>query len=191
MQGSSSQGQTLQQSQQQAQHELIESNALHAEKTSSNAALQAQSANLESQLAKLQQTSAGPGPASLHADSAAVLQLLERQLGSLSGALKAKEQQVAALQQTVQQQCDKRALMQIKCLQLEADAKSGGHAVSIFVQSVPAERLALNKRSDASTSQLDTLPKQDSAMSNVSEQGSATGRSKLNRLASASEQQQS
>ncbi|KAL0037052.1 hypothetical protein WJX77_010651 [Trebouxia sp. C0004] len=142
-----------------------------------------------SQMASMQQQEQQP-------DSAAVLQLLEQQLVSLSHMVREKEQQIGALQETVQQQCDERTLMHIKYMQLQSahqmetfSTASGNSPVQPIVTSSHAAQTP--GANDGSMSHSTLLSSQMSAGKRVPEKAEAPApsRGKLNRLASASEQQ--
>ena len=194
-----SQTDSLKQQEQQAKQALAQSSATQAELLSSQAILQQRCANLQAQVVESQHTTSN----SLQSDPAEVFQLLEKQLMSLSGLLKQKEQQVAALQQTVQQQCDERTAMQIKIMQLQssgigdcskqspaATAEQKGTWVN---QSGPGHNPAGpgHNPADANTSPRVAAPAQASTNGNMADLGKAAQRSnRLHRLASASEQQQ-
>ena len=196
---SSSQMTSIQQQEQQVRQQLADSQALHAEFASSKAALQARCSALEAQLASTQSDSSKSqkqGSSATQPDSAAVLQLLEQQLVSLSHMLREKEQQIGALQETVQQQCDERTLMHIKYMQLQSahqtaslSTASGNSPVQPIVTSSHTAQTA--SASDGSMSHSNLLSSQMSAGKHVSEKAEAPAQSrgKLNRLASASEQQ--
>ncbi len=199
LEASSSQTVSMQQQEQQARQQLAESQALHTELASSKAALQAHCSALEAQLASTQSDSSkfqNQGSSAMQPDSAAVLQLLEQQLVSLSQMLRAKEQQIGALQETVQQQCDERTLMHIKYMQLQSahqtaslGAASGDSPVqSIVTSSRTAQTASAN---DGSKSHSALLLSQTSTGKHMPEKAEAPAqnRGKLNRLASASEQQ--
>ena len=185
-----SQVDSLKQQDRQARQALAQRLATQAELLSSQAILQQRCASLQAQVVESQQSS----PSNLTSDPAAVFQLLEKQLMSLSGLLKQKEQQVAALQQTVQQQCDERTAMQIKIMQLQSSSKGdhsnlgpaavNGHTGKVVAQPAPAS-------TDADTSSINTAPAQASSNGNTADVDKAAQRSnRLHRLASASEQQQ-
>ena len=196
---SSSQMASMQQQEQQVRQHLADSQALHVELASSKAALQAHCSALEAQLASTQSDSSkfqSQGSSATQPDSAAVLQLLEQQLVSLSHMLREKEQQIGALQETVQQQCDERTLMHIKYMQLQSahqmeslSTASGNSPVQSIVTSSHAVQTASAK--DGSMSHSTLLSNQMSAGKHVPEKAEAPAQSrgKLNRLASASEQQ--
>lgn len=199
LEASSSQLASLQQQEHHARQKLANSNAAVAELSSSKASLQLRCSSLASHLEAMQPNASShqsQGSSTLQADSAAVLQLLERQLVSLSDMLKGKEQQIAALQQTVQQQCDERTLMHIKQMQLESALRhqhqnpllEGGAMQPTAVSSPAVQKAAV----DAGSNSPSSSPRgQQSIGKGASEKpGSSTqGRGKLNRLASASEQQ--
>lgn len=88
--------------------------------------LQIQCSSLQQQVELLQHGSA----TDFQRQSTAVLQLLEGQLVSLSGQVKQKDQQLAALQHTVQLQCDERGLMQVQIAQLSRAANADGAGAS-------------------------------------------------------------
>ena len=199
LQASNSQAQHSQQQERQLRQELADSKAALADLASSQTTLQGRCFTLESQLADMQSNSTtrpSQQPGTVQADCVAVFRLLEQQLVSLSDNLKFKEQQVAALQQTVQQQCDERTLMQIRCMRSGAGHGPGNDgttaascSVSVRTLSGPTEQLRTSD--DASQSVSSTLPTQEVAVSKGPDRAStsAQSKSKLNRLASASEQQ--
>ena len=196
LQASSSQAQHSQQQERQLRQELADSKAALADLASSQITLQGHCSTLESQLADMQSNSTtrpSQQPGTVQADCVAVFRLLEQQLVSLSDNLKFKEQQVAALQQTVQQQCDERTLMQIRCMQSGAGHGPGNDGTTAASCSVsvsgPTEHLRTSD--DASQSVSSTLPTQEVAVGKGPDRAStsAQSKSKLNRLASASEQQ--
>ena len=196
---SNSQMTSMQQQEQQVRQQLADSQALHAEFASSKAAHQARCSALEAQLASMQSDSSKlqhQGSSATQPDSTAVLQLLEQQLVSLSHMLRGKEQQIGALQETVQQQCDERTLMHIKYMQLQSahqTASLGTASGNSPVQTIGTSSHAAQtgSASDGSMSQSTLLSSQMSAGKHVSEKAEAPAQSrgKLNRLASASEQQ--
>lgn len=189
-----SQLQGLQQQEVHSRQALDESRATQANLVSSRAILQQRCANLQAQVVASQQSSATMLPP----DSAAVFQMLEQQLVSLSGLVQQKEQQVVALQETVQQQCDERTLMQIKIMQLQS-AKTGDSSEKCPV-------LGSNSRLEVGStgsrpSELAQCEPSASVKSAVSSQvlpgndrasvdRASQRKSRLHRLASASEQQQ-
>lgn len=196
---SSSQMASMQQQEQQARQQLADSQAVHAELASSKAALQARCSALEAQLASMQSDSSkfqNQGLSETQPDSAAVLQLLEQQLVSLSHMLREKEQQIDALQETVQQQCDERTLMHIKYMQLQSahqmeslSTASGNSPVQSIVEGSHIAQTA--SASEGSMSHSTLLSSQTSAGKHMPEKAEAPAqiKGKLNRLASASEQQ--
>ncbi len=199
LEASSSQMTSMQQQELQVRQQLADSQAVYAELASSRAALQAHCCALEAQLASTQSDSSkfqNQGSSAMQPDSAAVLQLLEQQLVSLSHNLREKEQQIGALQETVQQQCDERTLMHIKFKQLQSahqmeslSTASGNSPVQSIVTSSHTAQTA--SASDGSMSHSTLLSSQMSAKKHVPEKAEAPAQSrgKLNRLASASEQQ--
>ncbi len=195
LEASSSQMTSIQQQEQQVRQQLADSQALHAELAGSKAALQTRCSALEAQLASTQSDSSKSQNQATQPDSAAVLQLLEQQLVSLSHMLREKEQQIGALQETVQQQCDERTLMHIKYMQLQSahqTASLGAASGNSPVQTIGTSSLVAQtgSASDGSVSQSTLLSSQMSAGKHVSEkEAPAQSRGKLNRLASASEQQ--
>lgn len=108
------------------QSELDAATAAVAAAEVARQALQTQSSSLQQQVEQLQHGNA----TGFQQQSAAVLQLLEGQLVSLSGQVKQKDQQLAALQQTVQLQCDERVLLQIQIAQLSRAANADGAGAS-------------------------------------------------------------
>ncbi|KAL0037984.1 hypothetical protein WJX79_008430 [Trebouxia sp. C0005] len=124
------------------------------------------------------------------------LELLEQQLVSLSHMLREKEQQIDALQETVQQQCDERTLMHIKYMQLQSahqmeslSTASGNSPVQSIVEGSHIAQTA--SASEGSMSHSTLLSSQTSAGKHMPEKAEAPAqiKGKLNRLASASEQQ--
>lgn len=196
---SSSQMTSMQQQEQQVRQQLADSQALHAELASSRAALQARCSVVEAQLASTQSDSSkfqNQASSTTQPDSAAVLQLLEQQLVSLSHMLREKEQQIGALQETVQQQCDERTLMHIKYMHLTSahqteslGTASGNSPDQSVVTSSHTAQTA--RASDGSMSHSNLLSSQMSAGKHVPDKAEAPAQSRgsFNRLASASEQQ--
>ena len=108
------------------QQELAAAAAATSAAQNGRQALHTQCSSLQQQVEQLQHGNAN----GFQQQSAAVLQLLEGQLVSLSGQVKQKDQQLAALQQTVQLQCDERALMQIQIAQQNRAASTADHTVT-------------------------------------------------------------
>ena len=195
---SSGQMASIQQQEQQVRQQLADSQALHTELVSSKAALQTHCSALEAQLQSTQSDSSkfqNQGSSATQPDSAAVLQLLEQQLVSLSQMLRGKEQQIGALQETVQQQCDERTLMHIKYMQLQSahqTASLGTASGNSPLQTIGTSSHAAQTASadDGNKTHSTSLSSQTSAGKHMPEKAEAPqSRGKLNRLASASEQQ--
>lgn len=179
--------QTLQLQTRRLQQDVATANA--AESTAGNAlhALQAQCSQLQQQVAQLQHGNASD----LQQQSAAVLQLLEGQLVSLSGQVRQKDEQLAALQQTVQQQCDEHILMQIQLVQLKRAAKTNGSDHSLSTSGDLQQSTAVT--SNPSMSAVSENGSTGSAGLKNGSQGdgsvqSRSNQARLNRIASASEQ---
>jgi len=194
LEASSSQMTSMQQQELQVRQQLADSQAVYAELASSRAALQAHSCALEAQLASTQSDSSkfhNQGSSAMQPDSAAVLQLLEQQLVSLSHNLREKEQQIGALQETVQQQCDERTLMHIKYMQLQSAHQTESLSTASGNSPVQHSHAAQTASADdGSMSHSTLLSSQVSAGKPGPEKAEAPAqRGKLNRLASASEQQ--
>ena len=189
---------SLQQQEQQSRQALAESTAAQAELASNQAILQERCASLQAQVLELQQRSTSTP----QTDFAAVFQVLEQQLVSLTGLVRQKEQQIAALQQTVQQQCDERTMMQIKIMQLNAVKDSNPVKQQRTVTDAPP---TLEQRS-SSSSQAGKTPNAVNAQACAAQEScthskivpdakadmdrAAQRKDRLSRLASASEQQQ-
>ena len=190
-----SQASASQQEAQQSNQALATSQALQQELISKFAEVQARCKTLEQNLSSAQSTVApGPGKGAVGELPTGVLQLLEQQLISLSHQLKSKEQQVAALQQTVKHQCDERTMLQIKCMQL------GSASTSIISSTGPSSPANQRNAADNHTgrgplgvekAQSDSAPAAlvTGSKSNEKAGSGLPGKAKLSRLASASEQQ--
>ena len=188
---------SLQQQEQQSRQALAVSTAAQAELASNQAILQERCASLQAQVVELQQRSTSISPS----DSAAVFQVLEQQLISLTGLVRQKEQQIAALQQTVQQQCDERTMMQIKIMQLNAVREGNPVKQQSSVtdahppleqrssSSSQAGQMQMPVNAQASAAHLSCTPSQTFPDAKVVDRA-AQRKDRLNRLASASEQQQ-
>lgn len=161
------------------QQELSAATTANTAADAACSALEAQCSHLQQQL---QQDSAS---SSLAEQSAVVLQLLEGQLISLSGQLKQRDQQIAALHQTVQQQCDERVFMQIHLTRLSRAAGNATLELSHDAASLPEK-----DRHAPSVATAGASSSNDRATSQVNNASSAktSPPSRLNRLASASEQ---
>ena len=190
---------SVQQQEQQSRQALAASSVAQAELASNQAILQERCASLQAQVVELQQRSTSTS----QTDSAAVFQVLEQQLISLTGLLGQKEEQIAALQQTVQQQCEERTMMQIKIMQLNAVRE--GNLVKL--QSLVTDSLPpLLEQRSSSNGQAGQMQTPVNAQANAAQQSCTPGRivsdakvgvdraaqrkDRLNRMASASEQQQ-
>ena len=195
LQASTSQAFASQQEAQQSKQALATSQASQQELSNSLAGVQERCKTLEQNLSSAQGSLAqNQGNKAVGVIPNGVLQLLEQQLISLSQQLKSKEEQVAALQQTVKQQCDERTMLQIKCIQLETastSASSSTTASSTVKQAKAADNhtgrgpMGVEKASSDSASDALILGSKSSEKA-----GSALpGKAKLSRLASASEQQ--
>ena len=194
----SDQSHSLQQQEQQSRQALAESTAAQAELASNHAILQERCAGLQAQLVELQQRSTSAS----QTDPAAVFQVLEQQLTSITGLVRQKEQQIAALQQTVQQQCDERTMMQINIMQLTAVRESNPVKQQSSVtdaspplkqttpQSSQAGQIQMPDNAQASAAQQSCTPTQIVPGAKVGVDRAAQRKDRLNRLASASEQQQ-
>ena len=189
---------SLQQQEQQSKQALAESTAAQSELTSNQAILQERCASLQAQVVELRQRSTSTS----QTDSAAVFQVLEQQLISLTGLVRQKEQQIAALQQTVQQQCDERTMMHIKIMQLNAvtDGTPVKQRSSIADTPLPLEQrsslssqagqLQMPVNAQASAAKQSCTPSRIVPDAKVGVDRAAQRKDRLNRLASASEQQQ-
>ena len=189
---------SLQQQEQQSRQALAESTAAQAELASGQAMLQERCASLQTQVSELQQRSTSTS----QADSAAVFQVLERQLISLTGLVRQKEQQIAALQQTVQQQCDERAMMHIKMMQLNTirEGTPVKQQSPVTEAHPPLEQRSSSSSgagqmqmpviAQASAAQPSCTPNRILSDAKVGVDRAAQRKDRLNRLASASEQQQ-
>lgn len=198
---SSGQLHSLQQQVQQSKQDLADSTTAQTQLASNQAILQERCASLQAQVVELQQRSASTS----QTDSAALLQVLEQQLVSLTGLLRQKEQQVAALQQTVQQQCDERTMMQIKMMQMDG-VRGGKQQSSVTEPHPPHEERSslLSNQAGQLSSEAGQMHMPGNAHAHAAPQSCSPGhtvsdakvdraaqrKDRLNRLASASEQQQ-
>ncbi|KAL3145993.1 hypothetical protein ABBQ38_015353 [Trebouxia sp. C0009 RCD-2024] len=182
-----SQIQSLQQQEQHSRPVLARSTAAQAEQVSSHAILQEQCTSLQVQVVELQQKRTSSS------DPAAVFEVLENQLVSLSRLVKQRDEQITALQQTVQQQCNERTMMHIKFMQLNS-RKEGtampSSPVTNTEQKSSSSIAAMQKDMlvDAHASTAPSTPSRTLSDSKVDR--AAQRKDRLNRLASASEQQQ-
>lgn len=199
---SSGQLHSLQQQEQQSKQALADSTTAQAQLASNQAILQERCASLQAQVLELQQQRS---TSTSQTDSAALFQVLEQQLVSLTGLLRQKEQQVAALQQTVQQQCDERTVMQIKMMQMDG-VRQGKQQSSVTSPPPPLEQrrslsndqaghlnseaghMHMPSHAHAHAAPQSCSPSQ--TMSDAKVDRAAQRKDRLNRLASASEQQQ-
>lgn len=184
---------SLQQQEQHSKQTLARSTAAHAELVSSQAILQERCASLQAQAIELQQKLASSS------DSAAVFEVLEKQLVSLSGLVKQRDQQIVALQQTVQQQCDERTMMQIKFMQLngvkEGSLMSPSPVTKTDIEQNRSSSSAAGQRhmpvnANANTALNSCTPSRTLSDARGGVDRAGQRRDRLNRLASASEQQQ-
>ena len=188
---------SLQQQEQQSRQDLAGSTAAQAELVSSQAILQERCTCLQAQVVELQQRSVSTS----QTDSAAVFRVLEEQLVSLTGILKQKEQQIAALQQTVQQQCDERTIMQVKIMQLTSAKEGSLVKQGSFTDTSPelehksssstqAGQMHMPVNAHASAAPKSCTPSRTLSDAKVGSDRASQRKDRLNRLASASEQQQ-
>lgn len=178
----------------QLQNERLQQNSASATSAAATAAeaqqaLQAHCSNLQQQVKQRQHSDAD----GFQQQSAAVLQLLEGQLVSLSGQVKEKDQQLAALQQTVQQQCDERMLMQGRLVQLSRAANSSNASTSSVSVINEQQTLTLPSGAASGRNVFDADVNKGSVAAKDDTQPAEAvttkrGQGKLNRMASASEQ---
>lgn len=179
-----SQIRSLQQQEQHAEQALARSTAAQAELVSSQAILQERCTSLQVQLVELQQN---------HTSSSAVFEVLENQLVSLSRLVKQKDEQITALQRTVQQQCDERTRMHSKFTQLNSTKESTAMPPIPVTntEQKSSSSMAAAQKSMLVDAHASTAPSTSSrTLSDSKVDRAAQRKDRLNRLASASEQQQ-